>query len=242
MKKIILCEGKSDAVLISYYLIKTNNWEFNSKSKLKKLNFSNENESFDWYKREDDNLAIWGVGGKDNFEVALKKIYDLNFLASSPQEIFSSIVIIADRDNLSINEKIHEFISILSDFNIQSQGNNVWSSAAYNDSFGVTKSINIGFVIIPFTKEGALETFLLNALSEDSNRETIVTESREFVYTLNPNPFLSTPRLQLKAWLAVSLAIFSPEKVFNKIDEVLQQINWEEYITIQQGFALLNDL
>lgn len=28
MKSIILCEGKTDAILISYYLEKTQNWKF----------------------------------------------------------------------------------------------------------------------------------------------------------------------------------------------------------------------
>lgn len=242
MRKIILCEGKSDAILISYYLIKTNNWSVNTKSKLKNLSFGNENESFVWYKRNDENLAIWGVGGKDNFESALQKIYLQNYQASKPEDIFSSIIIIADRDNLSIDDKINEFISLTSSFNTQSLENNVWSSATYSDSFGIMKNIKIGLIIIPFTEEGALETFLLNALSEDVDRQKIIVESRSFIRNLEPTPFLSTPRLHLKAWLAVSLAVFSPEKVFSRIDEVLQQVNWEEYKTIQQGFSLLDSL
>lgn len=68
MNKLILCEGKTDAILLSYYLGKTAGWKFDRKGP-KGLNFqrSNSNESLSWYKKGDDYLLICGVGGKDNF-------------------------------------------------------------------------------------------------------------------------------------------------------------------------------
>ena len=57
MNKLILCEGKTDAILLSYYLEKVAGWKYTTKSpsglKFKK---SNENESVDWYRKDQDCL------------------------------------------------------------------------------------------------------------------------------------------------------------------------------------------
>ncbi len=67
MNKIILCEGQTDAILLSYYLGKVSGWEFCRKPP---KNIAIKEDTFDqsinWYKKGDDHLLICGVGGKDN--------------------------------------------------------------------------------------------------------------------------------------------------------------------------------
>ena len=68
MNKLILCEGKTDAILLSYYLGKMEGWKFIKKGPSGlSIQQPNDNESISWYKRQDDYLLICGVGGKDNF-------------------------------------------------------------------------------------------------------------------------------------------------------------------------------
>ena len=102
MNKLILCEGKTDAILLSYYLEKVAGWKYTTKSpsglKFKK---SNENESVDWYRKDQDCLLICGVGGNSNFgKFFINRI-------KAPQvmtDAFEKIVIITDRDDRAEDE------------------------------------------------------------------------------------------------------------------------------------------
>ena len=69
MNKLILCEGKTDAILLSYYLGRVHHWAPCNKGP-KELRISADEisgESAYWYQREEDRLLICGVGGKDKF-------------------------------------------------------------------------------------------------------------------------------------------------------------------------------
>ena len=68
MNSLILCEGATDAILLSYYLKKVSGWTYTAKAP-DGLNIRSTrgNESVNWYKRGNDYLLICGVGGKDNF-------------------------------------------------------------------------------------------------------------------------------------------------------------------------------
>ena len=55
MNKLILCEGKTDAILLSYYLGKTAGWKFVKKGPSGlAIQQTNDNESINWYKKDDD--------------------------------------------------------------------------------------------------------------------------------------------------------------------------------------------
>ncbi len=70
MNKLILCEGETDAIFLSYYLGKVSGWEFCKKGpKNLEIRANYDNESVNWYKKGGDYLLICGVGGKDNFGV-----------------------------------------------------------------------------------------------------------------------------------------------------------------------------
>lgn len=109
MNNIILCEGFDDVYILGYYIYKTSNkpkWEYNNKVILSE-NFSlpkidPRNQKIEYYVRENHKLVIWCVGGKDNFNDALKAIYTFN--TSSPNERFKEIIIFADRDERSIDD------------------------------------------------------------------------------------------------------------------------------------------
>ena len=67
MNKLILCEGETDAILLSYYLGKVAGWKFCKKPPadiaIKPDTFE---QSANWYENGDDRLLICAMGGKDN--------------------------------------------------------------------------------------------------------------------------------------------------------------------------------
>ena len=68
MNRLILCEGKTDAILLGYYLMKTDGWALERKppSGLD-IKAQEQNENVVWYKKGNEKLMICAVGGKDNF-------------------------------------------------------------------------------------------------------------------------------------------------------------------------------
>ena len=65
MNKLILCEGKADAILISYYLERTCGWSHRNKRNPNSIIIKTDeakNEYGYWYRKGDDQLLICGVG------------------------------------------------------------------------------------------------------------------------------------------------------------------------------------
>lgn len=69
MTRIIMCEGETDLILISYYLEKVKGWVYNSTPKGLTINFTEqENKAACNYQNSNkDELLICAVGGKNNF-------------------------------------------------------------------------------------------------------------------------------------------------------------------------------
>jgi len=241
MNKLILCEGKTDAVLLSYYLERTSGWCFSKKGPSGlQIRESSSNESVNWYKRGDDFLLICGVGGKDNlgnfFEERIKKpLITIN--------AFEKIVLITDRDDRNVDAIIASLVEDFSGFfpNIQDR---VWRNNSYTDAFGMEKSIELLLLIIPKEHSGALENVMLSAISENPYDENIVNQTALFVQKMRSeaSKYIFTDRLQLKAHLGVTWAIQFPEKVFSLIDEQIKNVRWEEYETLRECFGILSEI
>ena len=178
MNKLILCEGKTDAILLSYYLEKTCGWSH--KKAPKDLNImadEERGESAYWYCNETESLLICGVGGKDKFgKFFNEKIFSVLIDTSA----FSKIAIIMDRDDREENLIINSLNSFLNPI-IQNISNDNWVDNIYENSFKQSVKINFLLVIIPTDKEGALETLLLDAISEQEYDKEIVQRSISFV-------------------------------------------------------------
>ncbi len=69
MNKLILCEGATDAILLSYYLEKIVGWKF-CKKPPRDLQIKEDGieESINWYEKGEDRLLICGTGGKDRIK------------------------------------------------------------------------------------------------------------------------------------------------------------------------------
>lgn len=243
MKSILLCEGKSDAILVSYYLNKVKGWEFYGKKDKRKVIIpirNNENEEANWYRLGDDILSIWGIGGQSNLKYAIEQVLIINKLADR-EDAFNKIIILTDRDN-SVNDEglLNELSEYLEEVNLQ---NNEWVDKEYTNEFQDVIEVKILPIIIPFNKSGALETFILDAICEMGEEEKqIVDKSKEFISGFDLMNYLHTQRLKVKGELAVTLGTLFPQKTFTPIDSMLKNINWEEYKTIQEGFIKLEEI
>lgn len=241
MQKIILCEGKTDAVLLGYYLLRTNGWTVSTKRKPKLLN-GNTSEVFTWFSKGDDFLAVWGIGGNSLFEKSIKKIEKINYQASNENETFHKIVILMDRDFGEIEQLLQQHLYYFDSNSTGTISNNSWIQMTLQNSFELEINFQVAFLVIPFDQEGALETFLIEAMKEVEHDKEIIERCEHFVENLEASRYLNTSRLKLKAKFSVILAIFSPEKVFDFIDDLLTQIPWEEYKSIQRDFSLFDEI
>lgn len=245
MKIVMLCEGKSDAILISYLLEKMSGWTHLKKpdKKFGVVVEDKDNESAYWYSRNEDQLLICGVGGKSNFDSFFSnKIYSMIY--EYPEEnTFQKVIVIRDKDTdtLCVTESnIQDYLKPIST-RIQ---NDTWVKGYYKDSFNVDRTIDVLGLVIPFDSDGALENVLLDSLKEEENKKEVVERSENFVDQVKDSAkeFIVNPRMELKAKLGVTFAVLSPMKVFSFIDEIIRTVEWDRSENITRIFDKIINL
>lgn len=180
MKSIILCEGGTDLTLIQYFMEKANNWRYDKQVKLFKLKQAKQ------LKNNENTLVIGATGGCSEIPKYFSDVLESNRYSSTPEETYTNIVIITDRDEVEsfgeIKDKILEKLN-LNGIEIEKDiENNSWIK--YNCLDGKMDLINfkILLLVIPFEENGALETFLLNAISKnDDYDKEIINKGNRFV-------------------------------------------------------------
>ncbi len=251
MKKIILCEGKTDAILISYFLEQFD-WQFSKKGMQINLPVDKDNEVFSWYRhpnKPDQELAIWGVGGYSNIQPKLK--YITESIQVQPEEQFQNrfnkIVLFVDNDTGNFNQHISDMdewlkisgIDLLDQIELQE-----WLNAEVELLGNQQKyPIKLLSIILPPESKGNLEVFLLNALKENSDDERILVEEAEkFINKIPKETYLVKDRLKVKAQLGSVLSVMSPDWVFTSLDERLKKVNWEKLELVFTAYQKLRDL
>ena len=244
MNRLILCEGKTDAILLGYYLMKTDGWALERKppSGLD-IKAQEQNENVVWYKKGNEKLMICAVGGKDNFGQFFSRYIQRPIFNASNGDPFPRIALITDRDDRNIEEIERDIAEQLSPF-FDGTKNREWIINRYLDSFGMEKEIKTLLLVIPAEHQGALENVMLDAISEDPYDQNIVDKCTSFVAAIRPeaNRYIATDRLQLKANLSTVWAIQSPEKAFDFIDAQIKSVQWEKYETLNQCFGMLKGI
>ena len=183
MRRIILCEGETDATLIGLYLGNLCGWKYKD-PKNKIINIPekqpSDNKVANHYFIENDSLVICAVGGKDNFGGFFEKYIYPMIKSSNKVEKTYRIAVITDADDRSVSDIETDILSQLS-FCIQSLSNNTWTPNSCQVDFDDNVSVDFLLSVIPKTGTGALETVLLDAMSEESEGKLIVDSSIEFV-------------------------------------------------------------
>lgn len=249
MRSIVLCEGIDDAYILGYYLFKTIGWTRNPNVKFSSLydlpQAKDRSESIEVYVKQDDLLTIWSVGGKDSFDRVYQFISSVN--KTHPNEGIQQLFIVTDRDKDQIDtclQRIRESLKT-HDIHIDSLSNRIPSVFSYEDE-GDQYELRIVPVIIPFDQEGALETILLNGLSEQGPEDSyIVKNGIDYVDTLvssgNLKKYLQHERLVIKAKFSAALAIITPDRSTATFNKILMGHKWEMHQSIQENFSPLNE-
>lgn len=241
MNKLILCEGATDAILLSYYLERTARWKFTRKTPQGlSIRATEQNEEVTWYQKNGDCLLICAVGGKDNFG----KFFDDKIQKPLVMtDAFEKIAIVTDRDNREIRAIETQAAAFLK-VPCGTIRNNQWNDCRYTNEFGMEKSFSALLVVIPQEQEGALETAMLAAIAEDPYDKSIVEQTGAFAAQMRQEAsrYIPTDRLKLKAHLGLTWAVQYPEKVFSRIDEQIRNVKWEESETLRSCFAALTEI
>ena len=245
MRVLVLCEGKSDAILISYLLERTSGWKYSKGDPnfiIKDIDEIQDGSAY-WSGRGGDLMMICGVGGKENFGAFFSDKIFPPIKEYGKERSFDKLVYVVDRDNDSDADIVTKIKNDLNPLEFD-MTLGVWESATYTDSFNKINSIEILGLVVPQEQEGALETALLNALSQNPYNKNIVDKCKDFVDEIKPEAdiYITKPRLELKAKLSCVFAIISPQKVFSFIDNLIKSVNWEEYTYIKALFKELIEL
>lgn len=156
---------------------------------------------------------------------------------------FAKIAVVTDRDDRHEKSIVDSFLSSLNSI-IATIENDKWISNPYENSYKQESNVDFLLVIIPSENEGALETLLLEAISENEEDKAIVKRSISYVDEIQPiaSKYLSKNRLKLKACLGVTWAIQYPEKLFSFIDEQIRSVKWEESKVLERCFEQLKSI
>lgn len=172
-----------------------------------------------------------------------------NKLNSPAKEVYSQICIVTDHDSDKELEDFWRRINqCLKYYGIAEEvQNDKWVHTEQPIDLDDKKlPINILALPVPLDENGALEVLLLNAFNEEDYNSYIVEKSRNIIDNLLKNKdkfsknYLSTRREQIKAPLAVFLAVTAPEQTFALIDEMMWSIHWNEYPAIKKQFSVFD--
>ena len=89
-----------------------------------------------------------------------------------------------------------------------------------------------------------METFLLDAISnEDEYDADLIKRGKDFVNDADPEKrYLHRRRDVVKAYFDVYFSIRTSATQFNERQNILKNVNWEDYSKIQKDFKLLGEL
>lgn len=234
---VILCEGKTDSVVISHVMSSVGFEYTNKKNKLAKFKLL-KNQSVDYFENNNDILVIWNVAGYNNIKSSVEEIIKLNKV----NKVVDILSIVVDRDFDNIFE-IENEISAYFEGNIKLE-NKIWKEYQFTDGFGEIRQLKILLTIVPDKDFGAMETILLNALSDEGeDQKNLVNDVEKFIVELKEkeNIYLNKKRNVIKAKLGCTVNIMDPERTFSDITPVFKNIAWNEKSVVQEHFKELKE-
>lgn len=247
MNNIILCEGSTDYFLLQYYMREAYQWIDDTSIQngiLKMPKQKSRNLT-----KNSDILTIMAVGGCSQIGNGLKTVLNKNYLSPpNLSDVYNNIVIVTDRDEVGTEQTfIQTLQQVLSEYNITtttSITHNTWLPYSMQNQVGVTINFSILLLMIPFEENGAMETFLLNAIADkDSYDKTIIEQCNQFVDQIDPEKrYLTSRRYITKAKFDTYFSIRTPVEQYAERQSIVKNVKWEEYNHIQTAFQKLGEL
>lgn len=245
MNSLILCEGKTDCVLLQYYLEKVHSWIRMGKSSFHAVNGSWSN----WFEKQGNRLIISETKGCNRISEGLVTAVNRNenVPPGSNDEFFDKIIIFTDNDETDsiadmigdIQNKLHTTSASVSS-PIQKD---TWNKVSIQSIEGV-KEFELYLMFIPFNENGALETYLLNCIgANDAYDKVIIDKGNSFVETIDPDDrYLCQRRLKTKAKFDVYFSVRTAVDQYAERQSILKSVAWENYNVIREDFKMFADL
>jgi len=164
------------------------------------------------------------------------------------EDIYGNIVVICDRDEKNTVEDFDiKFSACFADLSISHSediDNDIWIHCSSTNARGDNINFRVLLLVIPFEETGALETFLLNAISKSADYDKrVISECNGFVDIVdNESRYLTKRRYRTKAKFDVYFSIRTPLEQFNQRREILRGVPWENYEDVQNSFRKLKEL
>ena len=246
MNVIILCEGESDRVVLDRYFCKRFGFLHKGDGEIR-----NEYIEDCYYEKDQILLTIRVVQGCTKFCTKLEEVLRVNYVNTNLQNRYTHIAVIADHDSeAEKNALLQELNQILQKYNLPNFQDGAWCKGRQPTAMGGRLiDVETLFLGIPLEGEGALETALLSGMEKTAKGACLARVSRKFVQCLVKHkekenmPYLSVREDQVKAPLAVYLAIAAPTHIYQKHRKILSTIDWNELAEIQrtlQAFDLFD--
>lgn len=245
MNSAIITEGPTDFVIIQYYMQKVCLWndfqESSFRDDIKKVKARE-------LKKKNNVLTILSAGGCSKISKQLDSFLRKNSFSSDNKDSLSKIVIISDNDDeSSISEMENSVTDVIQKYSLDKTvklQNRQWQSIRMYNGISEELTVDILLMLIPFEEHGAIETFLLNAISEkDDYDKTIIEKGNNFVETIDfEERYLKHRRDKTKAKMDVYFSVRTSAEQFSERQNILKNIAWENYEKIQKCFSELRKL
>lgn len=243
METVLLCEGSTDYTLLQYYFRNVLGWQDYSSSW-----FRMEGQRSRKLKRAEQMLTIAATGGCVRIPEGLATLLDRNSNSQPNQsDAVKKIVIVTDRDEdgteASVIQKIEEVFNTFS-VGFEEIQNNHWTSCTVKNSYGYDVPFQLLLMVVPFETNGAMETFLLEAICRDDPYDKeIIGKCREFVDAADPEKkYLTKRRYITKAKFDAYFTIRTAADQFAERQNILRNVPWENYTAIQNSFSLFGEI
>lgn len=241
MKNIILCEGSTDGMLLQYFMRKVHQWEDDSNCNSL---FGSNATWFRTMKKGNGRLDIASCRGSSRLLANLNLALNFNYNAML-SEAYEKVAIVTDRDEIGTEtDFIQALNNLLMNNNIKILDvvcHNEWIKCEYQTNNKKIRKMEILILIIPFAQTGAMETFLLESISnKDSYDAQIIQKGNQFVDNIDPqNKYLTKRRYITKAKFDVYFSVRTAAEQFSQRQNILKDVDWEKYIDVQGEFQKL---
>ena len=247
MNSIIICEGSTDYYLLQYYMREALGWTDNRTIQSNILRLQGQKSRN--LEKENKILTIMATGGCSRLMEGFNEVLLRNFLTPPDlSEMYSKIVIVTERDELGTENEFHKDVQDkLDSFNVvhpENFSNNTWALCTMENQLGVKETFEVLLLVIPFEQNGAMETFLLNAIANDSPYDNAIIQScNQLVDSVDPqNLYLKSRRYITKAKFDTYFSIRTPAEQFAERQKILKNVKWEQYTRIQTDFVRLSEI
>ncbi len=231
MTELMLVEGVSDVLLISYYLQNVYGWKHENDNDLGIVSFD-KYEHIESLSKDENHLILCGVGGSGKFAhfVELHRINEMIV-----EKDISSLMVVTDRDENTIGEIARRINSSLGDLCIRA---GEWIENSIKDSFGQPKSIHTYLLIIPENEKGALERVIIDALKDIPGEIDLIREVDTFISHLKETlvPELKKINNANKATVGTFFSIRNPKNAMRAFGTFISKIDWGKSETLKSLF------